>query len=306
MADVNRLPVDCFVLHHAVTPLWPEKSKAQLAQWFSDNGFARAYGSNAANWSGLINPYTGGRSYSQAHIAGQQVTSATPDATADERAMGFRWVPLVNDIWGQITWHAGNWEMNRKSIGIEMLGDYRNYTLRDFDCRVLGAFWRPQDLKFGGATAIFGHLEVSDAATACPARIMEKRDTVVGYCNNPPHAPVITTKDTTATTPILFTTAYTDDPLMLVGTQQTLVKGVNGTRTVITRTTYSDGVKTGSAVISDKTIPPVTEQIFRGTMTTTTTTTTTSTTTTTVVPPITPIETLWQRFVAWFLRLIGR
>lgn len=186
MTDINRLPVDCFVLHHAVTPAWPEKSKAELAQWFSDNGFARAYGSNANNWSGLINPYTGARSYSQAHICGQQVDASTPDATAEERKMGFRWVPLVDDIWGQICWHAGNWKMNCRSIGIECLGDYRNYTLRDWDARVLGAFWRPQDLKFGGATAIWGHKEVSDAATECPARIMEMRDTVVGYCNNPP------------------------------------------------------------------------------------------------------------------------
>ena len=108
MSDVNRLPVDSFVLHHAVSPLWSEKSRAQLAQFFSDSGFSRAYGSNPANWSGLINPYTGGRSYSQAHLAGQQVTSATPDATQSERDMGFRWVELVNDIWGQICWHAGS------------------------------------------------------------------------------------------------------------------------------------------------------------------------------------------------------
>ena len=82
MADVNRQTVDKLVLHHAVTPLWEDRSKAWLAQWFSDNGFARAYGSNTGNWSGLINPYTGARSYSQAHFAGQRVTDATPDATS--------------------------------------------------------------------------------------------------------------------------------------------------------------------------------------------------------------------------------
>lgn len=183
MADSQRLTVKDLVLHHAVTPLWDEKSKAQLAQWFSDNGFARAYGSNAGNWSGLINPYTGQRSYSQAHLAGQRVTDRTPDATAAEKAAGYRLVPLVKDIWGQITWHAGNWAINRSSIGIENLGDYRNYTLRDGDCKVIADFWRGQDRKLNGKTMVWGHKEVSQLGTACPARIMEKRNHIIDLVN---------------------------------------------------------------------------------------------------------------------------
>lgn len=199
MSDVNRTTVDKLVLHHAVTPLWEDMSKAWLAQWFSDNGYARAYGSNDANWSGLINPYTGGRSYSQAHFAGQRVTDATPDATAAERAAGFRLVQLVDDVWGQITWHAGNWPVNCSSIGIENLGDYRNYTLRDGDAKVIADFWRPQDQLLGGATAVYGHLEVSQISTACPARIMEMRDTIVNYINNPPVIPPTPTPTPTPT-----------------------------------------------------------------------------------------------------------
>ena len=186
MADVNRKTVDYLVLHHAVTPLWEDKSKAWLAQWFSDNGFARGYGGNSANWSGLYNPYTGARSYAQAQFAGQRVTSATPDATDAERSAGYRLVPLVSDPWGQICWHAGNWDINTRSIGIENLGDYRNYPLRDGDMRVIAAFWRPQDVKLGGATAVVGHKEVNGNSTACPARILEGRDQIVNYINNPP------------------------------------------------------------------------------------------------------------------------
>lgn len=191
MADVNRTLVNALVLHHAVTPLWPDKSKAWLAQWFSDNGFARAYGSNPANWSGLINPYTGGRSYSQAHFAGQQVDGSTPDATDAERAAGYRLVPLIQDVWGQITWHAGNWAINQSSIGIENLGDYRNYTLRDGDCRVIADFWRQRDRELSGNTAIYGHREVSQTGTECPSRIMEKRDTIVDYINSDPVTPPV-------------------------------------------------------------------------------------------------------------------
>lgn len=179
MADAQRLPVKHFVLHHAVTPLWDEKSKAQIAQWFSDNGFARAYGSNPANWSGLINPYTGQRSYSQAQVAGQRVTERTPDATPEERAAGYRVIELVQDIWGQICWHAGNWEINRASIGIENLGDYRNYALRDGDCQVIANFWRQHDRNMNGDTRVWGHQEVTLTSTACPSRIMESRNRIV-------------------------------------------------------------------------------------------------------------------------------
>lgn len=190
--DPNRTTVNKLVLHHAVTPLWEDKSKAWLAQWFSDNGYARAYGSNPANWSGLINPYTGARSYSQAHYAGQRVTAATPDATAAERAAGYRLVPLIKDPFNWVAWHAGNWPVNQSSIGIENLGDYRNYALRDGDMRVIADFWRPQDRKLGGATMVYGHKEVSQTGTECPARIMEARNQIINYINTDPTPPAPT------------------------------------------------------------------------------------------------------------------
>lgn len=185
--DPNRLKVDRGVLHHAVTPLWEDKSKAWLAQWFSDNGYARAYGSNPANWSGLINPFTGGRSYSQTHAVGQRVTAATPDATAAERAAGYRVFYIVKNPVGVITWHAGNWNVNQRSIAIENLGDYRNYALRDGDMKVIADFFRPLDQAVGGAMQILLHFEVY--ATACPARIQEARNKIVNYINNPPAPP---------------------------------------------------------------------------------------------------------------------
>lgn len=186
MADASRTLVNKLVLHHAVTPQWQSKSKAELAQWFSDNGYARAYGSNPGNWSGLINPYTGQRSYSQAHLAGQIVDGSTPDATDAERAAGYRLVPLVQDIWGQITWHAGNWATNQSSIGIENLGDFRNYTLSEQACQVIANFWRGRDRELGGATMVYGHREVTDTSTECPARIMEVRDHIIDLINTDP------------------------------------------------------------------------------------------------------------------------
>lgn len=185
--DPNRMTVDRGLLHHAVTPLWEDKSKAWLAQWFSDNGYARAYGSNPANWSGLINPFTGQRSYSQTHAVGQRVTAATPDATAAERAAGYRVFYIVANPKQVITWHAGDWTMNRRSIAIENLGDYRNYPLRDGDMKVIADFFRPLDQAVGGALNVLLHFEVY--ATACPARIAEARDQIINYINNPPKPP---------------------------------------------------------------------------------------------------------------------
>lgn len=260
MADVNRKTVDYLVLHHAVTPTWEDKSKEFLVNWFSDNGFARAYGSNASNWSGLKKP-NGQRSYSQAHFAGQRVTSATPDATADEKKKGYRLVQLVQDPWGQITWHAGNWDINTRSICIENLGDYRSLSLRENDCKVIADFWRAQDRKLKGATAIVGHKEVSDSATACPANIMNSRNRIVTLVNAAssgwPKDPVITTKDVTTETVIPFETEAVNDPNLLKGTQEIRKKGVNGKRVVVTRITYTDGKETSRKVISDKTTPPV-------------------------------------------------
>lgn len=241
MADVNRKTVSVLVLHHAVTPTWENKSRGELAQWFSDNGFKRAYGSNAANWSGLINPYTGGRSYSQAHFAGQRVDGSTPDATDAERKAGYRLVALVSDPWGQITWHAGNWDTNTKSIGIENLGDYRYITLRENDCKVIADFWRGQDRALGGRTVINGHLEVSDSSTACPAQIMNSRQRIVDLVNAPNSGwpvdpPVTTTTSTTTTTTTPAPTTTTTST-----TTSTTTETPSTTTSTTTTTTTSGG-----------------------------------------------------------------
>lgn len=183
MADINRKTVDFLVLHHAVSPTWENKSREEIINWFSDSGFSRGYGSNPENWSGLYKP-NGERSYSQAQLAGQRVDSSTPDATDDERKKGYRLIELVQDIWGQICWHAGNWDINTRSIGIENLGDYREISLRDNDCNVIADFWRSQDRALGGATQIVGHKEVSDTSTACPCNIMNSRQRILDLVNS--------------------------------------------------------------------------------------------------------------------------
>lgn len=261
MADVNRKTVDYLVLHHAVTPTWEDKSRDYLINWFSDNGYARAYGSNPSNWSGLLKP-NGQRSYAQAQFAGQRVTSATPDATDYEKKVGFRLVQLVQDVFGSICWHAGNWDINTRSIGIECLGDYRYMSLRENDCKVIADFWRSYDQSMGGKTSIVGHNEVSDSATSCPATILDSRNRIVELINAPNSGwapePVITFFDESVVTHIPYDTTTVDEPTIKKDVQVIKQVGVNGTRTVVTRITKSDDKETSRSIISDVTVPPIT------------------------------------------------
>lgn len=77
--------------------------------------------------------------------------------------------------------------------------------------------------------------------------------------------PVITTKEETETTVIPFDTTRTPDPSRYVGDAIVVQDGVNGSRTVVTTVTYTDGVETGRVVTSDKTTNPKNQIIYYGT-----------------------------------------
>lgn len=75
----------------------------------------------------------------------------------------------------------------------------------------------------------------------------------------------ITTQDVVQNDPIQFTEQTQNDPLLPVGETTVTQEGVNGSHIVTTRITYSDGVQTGSQVISDVTNPPVSKITSVGT-----------------------------------------
>ena len=108
----------------------------------------------------------------------------------------------------------------------------------------------------------------------------------------------ITQEDKTSIETIPFQTEITYSETIPVGTQQVLQTGVNGSRTIITRLTYSDGVQTGLEVVSDTSIQPTNERIVQGVEPTTTTTTTTTTT------QIIVRLSLWKKVVKWLLEVI--
>lgn len=81
----------------------------------------------------------------------------------------------------------------------------------------------------------------------------------------PVHVPVITTKDTSQETPIPFNVIRQDDSSLDIEVENVQIAGVNGLRTIITRTTYSDGVVTKSEIVGDTTQPATDEIIEIGT-----------------------------------------
>lgn len=96
------------------------------------------------------------------------------------------------------------------------------------------------------------------------------------------YQPDITTQNMSQVDSIPFNTQTQDDPLLTVGQSKVVQEGVNGTHTVITQVTYSDGVQSGSTVVSDTTIPPTPQITANGTAPVVT-----------LEPPVTqPIETV--------------
>jgi hypothetical protein len=79
------------------------------------------------------------------------------------------------------------------------------------------------------------------------------------------YQPNVTTNDVTTTDTIPFSEVTQEDSMLPVGQTQTVQAGVNGTRTIVTRTTYADGNATGSEVISDVTVQPQAHIVSNGT-----------------------------------------
>lgn len=86
------------------------------------------------------------------------------------------------------------------------------------------------------------------------------------YAGNVPHVPVVTTKDETQVTETDFQVVRNPEVDQLVGWEQQVQSGRKGSRTIVTRITYTDGAETGRQVVSDVTVAPVDEVIYYGTM----------------------------------------
>lgn len=176
MSDGDRVyPVDHFVIHHAVTPTYANYSDGDIINIFSN--FGKAIYNN-----GAINPRhykpNGELTYTQAH-------AALRPYTLDGNKYGYRWTWLLQNPFGNVVWGAGNWAVNQRAINLEVCMDARYADLPDKALMLIADTLRPHDEAIGGALKLFGHSQVSQAPTQCPARLLPQVDKLVDMLNNP-------------------------------------------------------------------------------------------------------------------------
>lgn len=172
--DGDRVyPVDNFVIHHSVGPEFRNVDHSTIRRWYHDVGRNRMY----AGYAHSGHYVEGYETFAGAHLAGHWHDGVTRS--------GYCVFNLFDDIWNNVAWHAGNWPINQRSIGIENCGRFNLAGLPEKALMELADFWRPQDRALGGRTFINPHRAVSQTGTACPELLGDQIDTVIDMINNP-------------------------------------------------------------------------------------------------------------------------
>lgn len=212
MIDNQRqYPVHILILHHSVGPEFKNASDIEVQDWFSRIGKDRGYQGGAINPRHEHPSRPGQLTYAQAQFAGFPF---------DGNKYGYRLIDLMKLPWANVAWHAGNWDINVKSAGLENCGNYLNKLLADKQLMAIADWLRPVDRELVQAgvkegLTILLHQEVY--ATACPGRIKEQRNKLVDMINNPKQWndklwPPATTTTTTTKAPVTTTTTTTKAP----------------------------------------------------------------------------------------------
>lgn len=178
--DVQRIkPPTAFILHHSVSPegdVYRKWTDEQWKNWYNNVGRTRTYAG-----------YTNSEHYDP--ITKQETFSAVP-ITLVPNGDGS---DLFHDTWRMVEmfdwyncigWQCGNWNMNCKSVGMETYGTWLDKELPINACKCIAKWIRENiDPTNGGITQVLGHKEIY--ATACPGRILERRDLIIDMANNP-------------------------------------------------------------------------------------------------------------------------
>lgn len=271
MNDNQRVyPVDYFFLHHSTGPDFKNASDIEVQDWYSTIGKARGYSNGAVNSNHEHPSRPGQQTYAMAQFTLREYT-------LDGNKYGWRLTDLIARPWQNVAWAVGNWFYNQRGSSVEVCGNYINRTLPDKALMCLADFLREIDKELNGALKVWLHSEVF--ATQCPAGIASQRDRLVDMINDPakwnailwppkpvePPKPVITTKDETSTFKLPYGIITKNDDTLPLGERKITVQGVEGTRTIVTRVTYTDGKETSRVQLSETTIDPVSERVSTGT-----------------------------------------
>lgn len=175
MADGHRrYPVDLVVMHHSVGSEFVNASDLTVQDWFDVVGKGRGY-KNVAH-SKHRHPRRNKETFSQAHYGLHKYT-------LNRNKYGWRLTLLMKDVFNNVAWHAGNWDINQRSLGIETCGNYVGKRLPDKALMLVADTFRAHDKSIGGILDIKYHRYYS--ATACPGLIASQVNTIIDMINNP-------------------------------------------------------------------------------------------------------------------------
>lgn len=171
--DVERKQIDTIVIHHT-----------------SYNGRYRLDYLNTVQLLNIYAPY-----YANPTVRGEEMLKGMPLWSGHFRASkqvfwGYHWLMRMNGNFTrllddkQIGWHAGNWEINRRSIAICLDNDYENRDPTERVLKKLAAHIK-QNYAHIDADNIIGHCEAKES-TICPGGnfISSWKDQLVTYIND--------------------------------------------------------------------------------------------------------------------------
>jgi len=161
MADGNRIyPVDYLIIHHSAGGEFIDWFATTVQDAFSRVGKTKEYKNilHSGHW----------------HLFREKETFAMVQFALHKYDNKWRVVELMRDPWNCVAWHAGNLKINRRSVGIEICG---NYEKREVEIGALEAIaeyfkpWRKELEAKGIEPIILGHKDVSKSFTVCPGMI---------------------------------------------------------------------------------------------------------------------------------------
>ncbi len=179
-SDGDRVyPVDYLVMHHSVGPVFENAEEQVVADWYDAIGRNRGYAGLAH--SKHVDPRTGQETFAQAHYALHPYTK-------DGNKYGWKLTLMIADPFDNVAWHAGNWGVNQRAIGIETCGIYLDRGLPEGALMLVADTFRHHDNKliaegYSDGLNVFGHRTFS--ATQCPGLIFDQVPTIIDMINNP-------------------------------------------------------------------------------------------------------------------------
>lgn len=169
----RKYPVDQFIVHHSVGPEFRNTDHSTIRRWYSNVGAGRSY-AGYAHSGHFVEGY---ETFACAQWAGHWHDGVTRS--------GYCIFDLFDDPWNNVAWHAGNWPINQRGMGLENCGRFNLAGLPEKALMELADKWRPQDRALGGKTNIQPHRAVSQTGTACPELLGNQINIILDMVNNP-------------------------------------------------------------------------------------------------------------------------